>query len=370
MGSSVKFLSTVAVCIVTAFLLPGCGVNDLPVSSPLTGEEHLRIAVLPVTNYSGSPAPLKEIQQSFIDILGNAGVAVVDEAALDAVITQHRMRYLGGIDENTARAFRNDTGCGAVLITCLELYHNGIPPRIAMTVRLVSTEGTPSILWIKGVGLCGDQAPGLLDLSLITDPQTLLEKALLEISNSLMEHLVEKKRRSMARDPKGKFDPKISYTSPVFDPEIDYRVAVAPFYNLSERRFAGEIMELHFIRCLMARENFQVVEPGLTRETFLELRIIMDDGLSLANSDVILSRLDTDLVLAGKILDYQDGETGIPKIDFSALLLERKSREVIWLCDSHNQGDDGVFFFDQGKEYTAHSMASAMVQAAVNTIGK
>jgi hypothetical protein len=55
-------------------------------------------------------------------------------------------------------------------------------------------------------------------------------------------------------------------------------------------------------------------------------------------------------------------------VDFSALLIERKSQEVVWASESDNEGDDGVFFFDWGKVNTAHAMASEMVLSAVETI--
>jgi hypothetical protein len=63
-------------------------------------------------------------------------------------------------------------------------------------------------------------------------------------------------------------------------------------------------------------------------------------------------------------MDYQDyqGIWGKPKVDFSATVIERESREVIWSSSSYNEGDDGVFFFDRGRVNTAHAMASQMVQ--------
>ena len=93
----------------------------------------------------------------------------------------------------------------------------------------------------------------------------------------------------------------------------------------------------------------------------------MDEGVSLAQTDVIFSSLKVDLILTGKVLDYQDyqGSSGKPKVDFSTLLVERKSREVVWASKSYNEGDDGVFFFDWGKVNTAHTMASEMARVVL-----
>jgi len=111
----------------------------------------------------------------------------------------------------------------------------------------------------------------------------------------------------------------------------------------------------------------KVIEPGLVRQQLLRSRIIMHSGISLADADLIAHELNVDLILNGKVIDYQDyrGYSGVPKVDFSAQLIERQSREVVWSVKSHHQGDDGVFFFDWGRVNTAYAMASQMVQLAV-----
>jgi TolB-like protein len=151
---------------------------------------------------------------------------------------------------------------------------------------------------------------------------------------------------------------------------MKYTVAVIPFFNLSQRNSAGEIMALHFVKQLTALDNFTVILPGVVRDALLKYRIIMDDGISYAQTDLLASKLNVDLILTGKIFDYQDyqGFAGTAKVDFSTLLIEKKSREVVWASESHNDGDDGVFFFDWGKINTAHAMASEMVLTTVETL--
>ncbi len=129
-------------------------------------------------------------------------------------------------------------------------------------------------------------------------------------------------------------------------------------------------MALHFVRQLRTLENFTVIEPGIVREALLNYRIIMDDGISLAQTDLLFSKLNVDLILAGKVFDYQDylGALGTAKVDFSVLLIEKQSREVVWAVESQSQGDDGVFFFDWGRINTAHRLASEMVAAALETL--
>jgi len=220
---------------------------------------------------------------------------------------------------------------------------------------------------MDGVGLAGDDSPGLLDLGLIENPDTLLEIAVQRILTSLSEFLSTGQNQADSSAPRRKHRPKVIFRSPVLDPAVPHTVAVMPFFNLSERNFAGEIMALHFVRQLLARENFNVIEPGVVRHALLRGRVIMGGGISLADAGLISHLLEADLILSGKIMDYQDfqGLAAKPKVDFSAEIFEEKSREVVWAVLSYNRGDDGVFFFDWGRINTAYAMATQMVQLAV-----
>ena len=140
-----------------------------------------------------------------------------------------------------------------------------------------------------------------------------------------------------------------------------------PFLNYSFRKHAGEIISLQFVRALSKIGNFRLIEPGVVRQSLLQSRIVMYDGISLSNASAVFSRLNVDFVLAGRILDYEDyqGPSGKPRVSFSARLIERDSLQIYWLARSYHEGDQGVFFFDWGKIKTAHKLANHMVQLAV-----
>lgn len=153
----------------------------------------------------------------------------------------------------------------------------------------------------------------------------------------------------------------------------DTRVlAVFPFYNRSSRKYAGEIMPLHFLRPLIESGKFTILEPGVVRDSLLYLRVILDDGISLANADLAFQKLDADYILTGRVLDYYDyeGPTGSAVVGFSLLVIEKQRRKVIWLSRSHNTGDDSVFLFDWGKVHTANELASYMSNAVIDLMLK
>ena len=320
------------------------------------------VAVLPLENLSGTVTPLKEIRKSLIEGLVARGFIALEERSLEQFMARHRIRYFGGIDGATAKAFKEETGAGAILITSLELYNDMTPPKIALTSRLVSTEESPVILWMDSVGLAGDDAPGILDLGLIENPTVLRDKALRALAASLSRSLEEGWVGDSMQGKRKKFRPKINYRSPAFDPQARHTVAIVPFFNQSTRKFAGEIMQLHLARQLATVENIRFIEPGVVRKELLALRVIMEEGISLAQSDLMWDTLGADLLLSGKVFDYQDyqGPNGDPVVDFSLQLIERKGRQVGWASKSYNRGTDGVWFFDMGRERTASSIASKM----------
>lgn len=325
------------------------------------------VAVYPFENYNLRPVPVREIRESYMNKLKSAGLEILPEDVLEKFMARHRIRHTGGVTRVISEALREETGAEGLVITALEFYDDGPPPIIAMTSRLVSTGKDPEILWMQSVGLSGDDARGLLDLGRIKDPGVLRNKAEQILSDSLHDYLAEW-REPGPREVEKRFSPKVAYRSPLVYPERRYTVAVVPFFNRSQRDYAGEIMTLQFVEKLRERKRFEVLDPGEVRQRLLGYRIIMYDGLSLGDADLLFEFLDVDLIVTGNVLDYQDAPRGAgkPKVDFSAVMIERESREVVWSSKNYNQGDDQVFFFDWGKMRTANAMASGMVRAVVD----
>ncbi len=351
------------ILILSLLILPGFA-NSKDLGENVAAKNgKIRIAVFPVENLSGAMGPVREIRQMFVEKLRTTGVDVLDEETLQKFMARHRIRYTGGIEKNTAQAFKREENVGGVLITSLELYSEANPPKVSFISRLVSTEETPSILWIDGVGMAGDDSPGFLSLGLIEDPRVLLEKAMGKMFDSLNQYLSARDGKAVSRA-RRTFLPKIFYRSSALDQERKYTVAIVPFINLSRRKYAGEIMVLHLARALKEFDSFNVIEFGTVRQSFLELRIIMDQGISLAQADPIFAMLNADLILSGNVTDYDDyqGGLGKPRVGFSTQIIARKGQEVVWSSEGYNEGDDGVFFFDLGRVNTAHVMATQMAQ--------
>lgn len=364
---------TIITLIAAIFLASGCSGTKETVKRDggLKGKP-FRIVVYPVENLSGNLIPSNEVRQSFINELSLAGFDVVGEESLRRFMAKHRIRYTGGLDRKTAVALKEDLDVDGVLIVSVELYFEENPPKIALISRLVATGDKATISWIDGVGLAGDDSPGILNLGLIENPRMLMEKAILSLISSLSTSLSGRGAGPTVGKPQRRYQPRTAYRSPLLETDRKYTVAVVPFFNRSERKNAGEIMVLHFVRNLKRFENLGIIEPGIIRQEFLSLRIIMEDGISLAQSDVLFSAVDADLILSGKVMDYQDYKStwGKVKVDFSSHLIDRKSRMVVWSSMSQNDGEEGVYFFDWGKVSTAQGLSRKMIQAIGERITK
>ncbi|MFZ3208226.1 MAG: hypothetical protein WA140_05275 [Geobacteraceae bacterium] len=370
-----SFSSRAAMLSAAAMLcLSGCAHKEgvRQAAGGAAADHNLRVVIFPVDNMSGGYAPVADIRGEWTKKLTGLGLRIVDDETLEKYMTKYRIRSIGGVDSVSAKAFREEAGADAILITSLEYYSETYPPKIALISRLVSTGERPRILWMESVGLAGDDSPGILDLGLVTDYKTLQGTALQRLADSLARWLRDKKNLDDAGEAERKFRPKLIYNASPITAETRTSIAVVPLYNESTRKRAGEITQLHFIRELLNMKNVEAIEPGIVREKMLGIRMIMREGVSFRDADILTYVLEADYVLSGTVFDYQDsqGGGGTPRIDFSALMIEKSNRKLVFKSKSYNKGDDRVFFYDVGRHNNASEMAGKMVRNVVRKMVK
>lgn len=366
MISSRSFLNNLLVLLLAGLGLLSAGCARLPVES--VRAEGPLVAVYPMEDLSGADAPLAEIRRAFTDRLAAGGVRILTESELRRFMEMQRVRHTGGLDPETSAAFRSKAGVDAVLITTLEHYTDVPSPNVSLVARLVATGEKPEIIWMDSVGMTGDDAPGLLGIGIVEDPAVLWHRAVDHLSDSVLKSLAGEAVPKSAWEKR--FRPKEAYRFMELDPDRRYSVAVLPFFNESERNYAGEIMVLHTVKQLASSKAFAVLEPGVIRGKMLAMRIIMQNGISLPAADLLANNLETDFILTGRVFDYQDpaGGASRPKIDFSLQLIERTSKKVVWASKSRNTGDDGVFFYDWRRVSSANVLADGMMRAVLGVM--
>ncbi len=322
------------------------------------------ILVLPPANLAGEAVPLKDIRFAVESALTARSIPIVPGAEADAFLSRHRIRWTGGVDRAATRAAATELGAAAVLVTQIESDGEGEPPRFAIGVRLVSTGPAPEIVWMDQLARTGDDSPGLFDLGLVTDPKRLRAQVLAQVADGIRGALDG--RLSVRACSRG-YPPASWYRSPKLGAPDGWSVVVLPFDNQTRRRGAGDLLALEFVRQLVASPGVRVVEPGVVRADLNEYRITLDEGISLDVARVILELVDADYVLAGTVRDFVEpaSGTGVPVVQFSAMLLDRRNSEVVWEASSAHHGDEKVVFFDIGHVATAPMLACRMASSAL-----
>lgn len=422
MLSSTSFLNSLLTGIMVCCLL--CGAARAETAPQVTES---RIAVFPMENLSGAPAPLRELDAELGAVLKKAELHTVETATVETFINTHRVRYLGGIDEKTAAQLNAETGADSVLITSLEFYNEVAPPKFSLISRLVSLHGIPEIIWMESVGIAGDDAPGIMGLGLINDIKVLRGKGLESIGKSLGRYArdasAQKKRlisrakeeeafrledlikgirsekrlltspsesrqgvlpaekpytvEDTLRELKSKGGPSLSRYNPVdwysskdILADQERTIAIIPFFNRSTRKHAAELQALHLAQQLVGLSVFRVLELGVIRDRMLNMHVIMNSGISLPSIDLITISLGSNLLMTGVVFEYLDtvGYGSNPRVDFSMQMFNREDKKILWSSHSNNRGDDGVYFFDYGRVATAAALTDKMCRTLVQRL--
>jgi hypothetical protein len=370
---SISRLPRTRAAALAALLAAACGHGAAGPAGPAIGSarpgERPRVVLMPIENLATGLAPTGELRAAVAAALGER-VELLAGDPLEKFLARHRLRYSGGLDGEAARAAREELGADAVLITSLQVYREGDSPALGITMRLVSTEDEPTILWMESAVRTGDQAPGLLGLGLVRRFEPIRRRVLGELTRSLDAFLAG--RHGQARCDEGLwYEPKVRYRSQFLDDGTRRTLAVVPFLNLSRRSRAGDVVALEFVRQLVASGRFRVLEPGVVRDYLLRARVIMPGGVSLETTRLFLGALGAEVVMSGVVLDFEDnGQRAIPAVRFTATLLEGGSGDVIWSSGSYNRGDDGVFFFGLGRIGNSQDLTCRMVANVVDRLGR
>lgn len=323
------------------------------------------VAVLPLANISGTPAPLEKIRAAYIDELEQRGIAVLGEEALDDFMARHRYRDTSGIDGGTAKALQEETPAIGVLITTLESYQEEFPPKAALSCRLVSAgEMGAEIRWMDGTGLEGDDHPGFFDRGLVRDSDRLLHITLARIAESLTRHFAGEEP-TMA-EPAKRYAPKVMFKDEDFPRQRPLKAAIIPFLNNSDHKHGAAILQEHLLKYLSRDPRVQVLEPGTLRQVLYKYRMLMPVGMSRADAELIASDMPgVDLLITGIVEIYIDSRAAgdIPWVDFYLMATNRRGK-VVWNSRSFNRGDEGVWFFDLGSVKSAYPLADHMTRAA------
>lgn len=332
-----------------------------------------RVAVLSPVDWTGRTAPLDQVQTAVESALSERGLAPVPRSDLEAVLRKHRIRYTGGISGQTARAIGEETGVEGVLVTSIDDFETVDPPRFAMTCRWIQATSDAVPAWMETSARHGHEHPGAFGMGLISSVDVLIERSAGEMSASLAAFLRSGGPAQRGDLPR-RFRPGVAvvnreWVSAAFSGSTP-RVAVLPFIVDGARRDVGEVIASQFVRALIATGRMSVLEPGVVREALLEARLIQEGGPSLPQVDALRALLDVDLVVSGRVTDYEamGSAPGSPFVGFSARGLDSRTRQVVWSSFSFGPGDDRPGPFGVFRIRSSIALASDLVRGAVEAL--
>ncbi len=319
-----------------------------------------RIAVLPTVSLIGRALPVRSSRGSVEQALRARGADVADEGEVRAFLARHRVRYTGGLDESTARSIRAELGVAAVAIATVDLYAVAGVPRFGMTLRLVSADEEPSILWMDGWARAGDDSPGLFGLGVTSSIDALEDEALAHLTRSLVSFLDE--RRPPARCAgKRRLRPRVQYRHALRPTPGLPTLAVLPLHNESAHPQAGEIVAIQLVKHLAAAGWVRVLEPGVVRSALLRNRVVMEGGVTHEAARIALAALQVDVVIAGVVHAYGDQD-----VEFSVTGIETWDNRVVWGSRSWGRAGRRSWFFGLGRLSTTEAVACGMAREVVD----
>ncbi|HEY6004907.1 MAG TPA: hypothetical protein VIV57_18665, partial [Anaeromyxobacter sp.] len=316
-----------------------------------------RVAIFPPESLAPGAGRDAGLATSAAEVAARAGLEVVAGDEVERFLAEERIRYTAGLDRFVARAAREKLGVDGVLFTTLESGGAGAL-RIAVTMRLVTTRDLPEIVWMDGFARTGSDAPGLLGLGIIEDPQKLRSQAFDALARSLAAARSGARREGGRCQPGRVYAPKFSFRLPPLAGSAERTVIVLPFLDSSRRRNAGEVVRLGVIRQLLSARGLHLVDPGEVRQVLLDYRIILQGGVSLASARTILKTLRADWVVVGDVRRFDEERAAA---EFNLHVLDSETEEIVWQSRSYNDGDDGVHFFGIGRVSTSSALVCRMV---------
>jgi hypothetical protein len=324
-----------------------------PRSAPIT-----RIALFPVEDFSGGRMPTEHLSSELARATAGAGMEVVTESAVESVLARHRIREYG-VGLAAAEVARQELGVEAVLVVDVERYVSATEPTLALTARLVSVTGRPRVLWMDGYALSGERTRGILGLGGVHEMGEAERQAAAGMAASLRAYLADGSQEGGCSS-RSTYAPRRAYHAPL--PLGGRRVVILPFINRTPNADAGTVIALQLMRQFVANGKFDVDDPGAVQEGLRMLRVLTIGGVAPVEAQRMGVELDVDLVVSGEVLQFEEG--GIPKVEFTILVLDRDGK-LVWRSTSRNTGSDSVTVFEFGFLPTAGEVACRMSAAVV-----
>ena len=322
----------------------GTSREDISVKPRPAGIE--RIALLPLENLTEKAGFLKQINTVLTYHLEKKGVEVVHGSSLDDYICEQRIRSAGLVPEELAHKLRDKFDVTAIMTGSVISFSSEKTPKLGILMRLIDSS-SGRIRWAGYAYATGDDFSTILGLGRISSIYSLIPRVIGDLLKSLS---AEKLNEEMGSLPK---------------------VALMPFKNNSDFKYAGKIAMYMFMVELLKNQRFEPIEYGNTRNRIIKLRIRQRGELDFDSIKKLSEPLGADAVLIG-VVDGYSKETEMlssSEVAITARLINSSKNRIVWYNTHRLRGEDKGITLNWGTAGAVHNLAYNVVIRMVKDMG-
>jgi len=325
----------IGICLLAAVMLaaPAISAGGQNAGATASAAGGRSIAMLPMANQSGDAQATTDIIPIIIRTLKDAGIGIITPDELRPVLRKHRIRAVGMVGRDGAEAVASESGAEFLLIGSLDFYLSGDNPGIGYSLHLLHV---PEMIpfWAVSISASGSESIGLLGLGGIgrVDSLTMLltSKVADQISGAV-EHYPSA---------------GVSGSSPI--------IAIVPFDDIDQDQPIGAVASAYMLTQLV-RDGIRIVEPGVARETFLEMNRAPRGEIDHGLIDLLHDSLDVDFVITGAVDNYSVTATGAggirADISLGARLIDATSHRIEYAPYVIKHSETGSGLLSGGSDY-------------------
>jgi hypothetical protein len=168
-------------------------------------------------------------------------------------------------------------------------------------------------------------------------------------------------------------------TVPVYhmSEDIDFsfyrRVAVLPFENLTNDRFAGEIVRQVVISELLASGLVDVIFPGEVKSAMSEMGIKSVSSLTKEQITALSEILEVEALIVGSVEEFGNvkmGNVSAPQVTVSLMMADAGTGSIVWSVTSTRGGASFMARHFGARHETISETVLLLVRQSIQTLAQ
>jgi hypothetical protein len=324
------------------------------------------IVVLPAENVSGHGTAAAELAPLLLEQVSRRGWTVAAAEQVDHSLEQLRVRYLDSLEETVRIRLAEELQASAFLLTTVFTWHNGDGAAVAIAARLVDSAGRTT--WGEVVALTAEDSTEWFGAGADAPLEVVRDRVIERLFRRFPEPGREPGVRPGRPVPVLRKGPPTFRSAALARGEVR-RVCVLPFDNATRAAEASRVVSDLLALRMMARKEFDVVEPSAFRAALREEQIRSMRNLGPAELERLGRRLDTDVFIRGTVYAWRDplGLSGaVPFLQMELSAVDAEQHRIVWNGNHTRSGDDYQGFLMRGSVTSAVGLSDRVVSELID----